>query len=47
MTDFYGKVQDENRETPYPLKALHRALLTPGPADDGTTVTAAQVRDVR
>ncbi|MER6116436.1 serine/threonine-protein kinase [Streptomyces sp. NPDC001743] len=26
MTDFYGKVQDENRETPYPWKALRRAL---------------------
>ncbi|MET9865021.1 serine/threonine-protein kinase [Streptomyces sp. NPDC006386] len=26
MTDFYVKVQDENRETPYPLEALHRAL---------------------
>ncbi|MFF2653767.1 protein kinase family protein [Streptomyces sp. NPDC058045] len=26
MTDFYGKIQDENRETPYPAEALHRAL---------------------
>ncbi|NUH40234.1 protein kinase family protein [Streptomyces samsunensis] len=26
MTDFYVTVQDENRETPYPLKALRRAL---------------------
>ncbi|MFJ4922033.1 protein kinase family protein [Streptomyces sp. NPDC088725] len=26
MTDFYGKIQDEDRETPYPLKALRRAL---------------------
>jgi len=26
MTDFYGKIQDENREIPYPLKALRRAL---------------------
>jgi hypothetical protein len=28
MTDFYGKVQDENRQTPYPLEALRRALDT-------------------
>jgi hypothetical protein len=26
MTDFYGKVQDENRETPYPFEALRRTL---------------------
>ncbi|MFJ8210614.1 protein kinase family protein [Streptomyces sp. NPDC096033] len=26
MTDFYGKVQDEDRETPYPSEALRRAL---------------------
>lgn len=26
MTDFYVKVQDEDRETPYPAEALHRAL---------------------
>jgi hypothetical protein len=26
MTDFYGKVQDESRQTPYPLEALRRAL---------------------
>ncbi|MBQ0988238.1 serine/threonine protein kinase [Streptomyces sp. F63] len=26
MTDFYVKVQEENRETPYPLEALRRAL---------------------
>jgi hypothetical protein len=26
MTDFYVKVQDENRETPYPFDALRRAL---------------------
>jgi hypothetical protein len=26
MTDFYGKVQDENRETPYPFEELRRAL---------------------
>lgn len=26
MTDFYGAIQDEDRETPYPLKALRRAL---------------------
>lgn len=25
-TDFYVKVQDENREAPYPLEALRRAL---------------------
>jgi hypothetical protein len=30
MTDFYGKVQDESRETPYPLKALRRALDADG-----------------
>ncbi|MGW1207304.1 hypothetical protein [Streptomyces cyaneofuscatus] len=29
MTDFYVKVQDEDRETPYPAEALRRAL----PAD--------------
>ncbi|MEU8437325.1 protein kinase family protein [Streptomyces sp. NPDC029216] len=28
MTDFYGKVQDEKRETPYPSEALRRALDT-------------------
>ncbi|CAM5498848.1 Protein kinase family protein OS=Streptomyces cyaneofuscatus OX=66883 GN=G3I52_22020 PE=4 SV=1 [Streptomyces cyaneofuscatus] len=26
MTDFYVKVQDEDRETPYPAEALRRAL---------------------
>lgn len=26
MTDFYGKVQDETRKTPYPAEALHQAL---------------------
>lgn len=26
MTDFYVKIQDESRETPYPMKALRRAL---------------------
>ena len=26
LTDFYVKIQDESRETPYPLKALRRAL---------------------
>jgi hypothetical protein len=26
MTDFYGKIQDGNRETPYPSKALGRLL---------------------
>jgi hypothetical protein len=26
MTDFYGKVQDESRQTPYPSEALRRAL---------------------
>ncbi|WP_308042359.1 hypothetical protein [Streptomyces sp. 8L] len=26
MTDFYGTVQDENRQTPYPAEALRRAL---------------------
>lgn len=26
MTDFYSKIQDDNRETPYPLEALRRAL---------------------
>jgi hypothetical protein len=26
MTDFYVKIQEEDRETPYPLKALRRAL---------------------
>jgi hypothetical protein len=30
MTDFYGKVQDENRQTPYPSEALRRALLADG-----------------
>jgi len=28
MTDFYVKIQDESRETPYPLKALRWALYT-------------------
>ncbi|MEW2318322.1 serine/threonine-protein kinase [Streptomyces bauhiniae] len=27
MTDFYVRVQDENRETPYPYEALRRALM--------------------
>ena len=26
MTDFYGKIQDESRQTPYPSEALNRAL---------------------
>jgi hypothetical protein len=26
MTDFYGRIQDESRQTPYPSKALRRAL---------------------
>ncbi|MET8294739.1 serine/threonine-protein kinase [Streptomyces sp. NPDC005180] len=26
MTDFYGRIQDEDRQTPYPLEALQRAL---------------------
>ncbi|MFF3151153.1 hypothetical protein ACFVRU_58095, partial [Streptomyces sp. NPDC057927] len=30
LTDFYVKIQDESRETPYPLKALRRALYSAG-----------------
>jgi hypothetical protein len=30
LTDFYVKIQDESRETPYPLKALRRALCSAG-----------------
>ncbi|MFE1247147.1 protein kinase family protein [Streptomyces sp. NPDC058766] len=30
MTDFYGRIQDEDRETPYPSQALHRALHAAG-----------------
>ncbi|MEU9737044.1 protein kinase family protein [Streptomyces sp. NPDC048002] len=31
MTDFYGKVQDESRQTPYPSEALRQALDADGP----------------
>ncbi|MEU3405286.1 protein kinase family protein [Streptomyces sp. NPDC006670] len=31
MTDFYGRIQDESRQTPYPLEELLRALQADGP----------------
>ncbi|MGW6829876.1 hypothetical protein ACWF92_27800 [Streptomyces massasporeus] len=31
MTDFYVKIQDENRQTPYPSDALRRALRASRP----------------
>ncbi len=30
LTDFYVKIQDESRETPYPVEALRRALYAEG-----------------
>ncbi|MFI0901887.1 protein kinase family protein [Streptomyces sp. NPDC020983] len=30
MTDFYGRIQDESREIPYPVQALRRALHADG-----------------
>ncbi|MFF4364808.1 protein kinase family protein [Streptomyces sp. NPDC001594] len=31
MTDFYGRIQDESRQTPYPLEELLRALRADAP----------------